>query len=66
MTLLMYLVYESEHARLFRRQGQRANIPDIWIPNSVCLSVVKHPAREGELPLCELNVEGWFARKMDL
>ena len=66
MTLMMYLVYESEHARLWRRQGQRANIPDIWIPNSACRSVVKHPAREGELQLCELDVEEWFARKIDL
>lgn len=66
MTLMMYLVYESEHARLWRRQGQRANIPDLWIPNRACIRVEKHPCKEGELPLCEVVIEPWFARKINL
>jgi hypothetical protein len=28
--------------------------------------VVKHPAKDGELPLCCVELESWFAKKLDL
>lgn len=67
MTVHLYLVHETKNARLWRRETQKPRFPDIWIPRSVCKSFVKHPpANENELPLCEVEVEDWFARKYNL
>ena len=66
MLIHAYLVHETKGARLVRRENQRPRFPDIWIPRSVCKSVVKHPAAEGELPMLELEIEDWYAHKHNL
>ena len=66
-TVNLYLVRESEGARLFRRVTQPPNVPDIWIPRSVCSCVTKFPLIDEEkLRLCSVVLEDWFAEKKGL
>ncbi len=67
VTVNLYLVRDepTDAARLFRRVGQPSNMPDIWIPRSVCPSVTKFPPSEDpkELRLCAVVIEAWWANK---
>lgn len=59
MTLRLYLVRESEKARLFENAGTNRQ----WVPRSVCRSVVKFAKEVGKLQLCEVEIEDWWLTK---
>lgn len=62
MTINLKFIHETDSARLYeRKDGEQ-----IWIPESVVKSTLKHSAKEGEAPVHELEVEDWFAQQRGL
>ena len=58
MTIRALLLKETEKARQFEYRGAK-----VWIPRSVCKSVVKfEPGADGRVP-CEVDVADWFVEK---
>lgn len=67
MAVSLFLVKETDLARLYRRQGQRNDEPDIWVPKSVCSHTTKYPPMgEGKLPLHRVEIDWWFIKKHNL
>lgn len=59
MTERLYLVRETEHARLYRKRSGS----EMWFPRSVCLKTLKFPPMPGMLPIHEVEVADWFMEK---
>ena len=65
MKLQLWLVNESERARLYSKTRQGDN--PVWVPRSVILRQTKHPQTEHENhPRCEVEIEDWFAEQKGL
>jgi hypothetical protein len=62
MIITLEFMRETDAARMFRRKDGSM----LWIPRSVCKSVLKLPPVEGKPQLYQLDVEGWFARTKGL
>lgn len=59
-----YLVRETEKARCFSESPDGTN--SFWVPRSLISGFAKYPAKDGDLPMCLLEVPEWFAEKEDL
>lgn len=58
--LTLYLVKETELARLYRQQDDTQQ----WVPTSQCRNTLKHPSRlPGELPRHEVEIADWWLEK---
>lgn len=71
MKLQLWLVSETPRARLFKRSGPGVivsrNVDEVWIPRSVCKSMVKFPPLPGlHQPRCEVEVADWFVERQNL
>lgn len=63
----MFLVHETDKAKLFRREDAKPGEKDIWIPRNVIKYILKMPPLQpNTLSLCELKIDDWFAKKEKL
>ena len=63
MTFTAMLKHETESARLFLFKDGR----ELWVPRSVCKSVLKYPGPDGVTSqMAEVEVEDWWGRKAGL
>ncbi len=70
MNLRLWLVKETEKARLYSRQSSQENSSPtdlLWLPRSVCKSTKKFPPTSPTAwPEHHVEVEEWFAEKEKL
>jgi hypothetical protein len=57
--MLLTFLHETPHARLYENgKGQQ-----LWIPKSVCKSVITLPQKSGEPLLHDVTIEDWWLRR---
>jgi len=69
MRVRLWFVRETEKARLYCRipmSWHPGPEDEIWVPRSVVNHTTKRPAKDGERPEHEIEMEDWFGEEKGL
>lgn len=62
-TLRLWLIRETDMARLFSKTPPGRDAVPVWIPRSVVKRIIKFPVVPGQPRECEVEIEDWFVEK---